>query len=234
MYGVMPANEICNAAKWLDLVRETLKEIPEGKPIMFVGGTGMYLNALFNGLSPVPEIPEAIRHKVRQMSLEEVDALLKDESNGNLQRMKRALEVQLGTGRSLKDWQKEKYDHEFSPEDFMLFSLQVERETLYEKIDGRFAWMIENGAIEEVEELMAKGLDVNFPVMKAHGVPEIVKYLQEEISLSDAIIKAQTNVRRYAKRQSTWFNNQLPEHKIEVGNFDEELILDKLREADLI
>ena len=237
LYGTLDAEEICNAAKWLELVRETLQEIPEDKPVMFVGGTGMYLNALFKGLSPVPEIPSNVRNKVRKMQAGEVEQLLDEEQNqkawGNLQRMKRALEVQLATGESLQEWQNKPYEHEFALEDFLVFCVDIPRDNLYEKIDGRFAWMIENGAVDEVRALMEKGLDENFPIMKALGTPEIISYIKEEISLAEAIEKAQTNVRNYAKRQMTWFRNQL-ETKIDVTNFDDDLILAEIRKCFIV
>ena len=236
LYGVLDAKEICSAGKYLDLVRGALKEIPENKPIIFVGGTGMYINALFKGISPVPDIPSNVRNKVRKMSLEEVTAKLNDplEKNlGNLQRLKRELEVQMATGKSLKEWQGVPYDHEFSREDFLVFCLDIPREVLYEKIDGRLAWMVENGGIDEVKGLMEQGLDENYPIMKALGTPEIIRYIKEEISLAEAVEKAQTNVRNYAKRQMTWFRNQL-ENEIKVTNFDDDLILGEIEKYEVI
>lgn len=237
LYGVLDSDEICNAGMYLDLVRIVLEAIPEDQPVIFVGGTGMYINALFKGISPIPEIPSNVRNKVRKMEMEEVKTWLKEPldagMDGNLQRMKRALEVQMATGKSLKDWHSEPYDHEFKREDFLVFCLDMPRDTLYEKIDGRFAWMIENGGIAEVEDLMKLGLDENFPVMKAIGVPEITRFINDEISLAEAIEKAQTNVRNYAKRQMTWFRNQL-ENEIKITNFDDDLILEEIKKHEII
>jgi tRNA dimethylallyltransferase len=117
------------------------------------------------------------------------------------------------TGKHLWAWQAEQPEWMFKPSDFLITVMNVSRETIYEKINNRFTNMINAGALDEVRELMKLNLDPALPIMTAHGVPELIKYINGEISLEQATEKAQQNVRNYAKRQLTWIRNQLP-HKV--------------------
>ena len=215
LYGVMNGDEVCTVAKWLELVTDKITNAKQ--PVLVVGGTGMYLNALFNGLSKVPEAPNEVRGRVRCMDLVEVAEKLGDKADGNNQRMRRALEVYLATGRHLSDWHKEPNDHIFSPEDFTISDISVSRGNLYDKINRRFDIMVENGAIGEVKNLVAQNYDKAAPIMKACGVPELSSYLQGGMSLEVALDKAKQMSRNYAKRQITWFKNQMPAHKVSIS-----------------
>jgi len=223
LFGVVSGAEGCNVAKWLEMV----KTLPETrKPVIYTGGTGMYLNALVRGLSAIPEIPPEIRERVRGMEVDEVAAALGDRADGNTQRMRRALEVWLATGKHIEEFHEEAKP---AGDDFTIFNLIVSRETIYENINSRFLKMIEAGAVEEVRKLVAMKLDPALPVMKACGVPELAAYLRGEVKLEEAITRAQQVSRNYAKRQMTWFRHQLGKEAISIASFDEILIALKRR-----
>lgn len=216
LFGFISGAESFDVATWLDLVKKEV--IPNA---IIVGGTGLYFNALFHGLSPIPNIPSAIRDQVRAMDNDEVAKLLGDKADGNPQRMKRALEVKLATGKEISEWHKITTLHPYSPDDFVVLNLNVSRETIYQNINNRFLKMIESGAVEEVEQILKMDLDANLPVMKAVGVPEISSWLKGEVSREIAIETAQQKSRNYAKRQMTWFRNSMPENKIDIANYDD-------------
>jgi tRNA dimethylallyltransferase len=190
-------------------------------PIL-VGGTGLYFKALTHGLSAVPPVPAEVRESVRARLMQEgVEALhaelaWRDPASAerlnprDRTRIARALEVAEATGRSLTDWHRQS-QRPVVPGEFLALFLAPEREALYAQIDARFDTMLKLGALEEVEKLAARGLDPLLPVMKAHGVPPLVRHLRGEITLKEAAKIGCADTRHYAKRQFTWFRHQLPE-----------------------
>lgn len=218
LFGEISGNQDFNVSKWLDLTTSLIKQYDK---VIIVGGTGMYINALLYGLSPIPEIPQQIRDEVRQMEKSHIIKLLADEADGNNHRMRRALEVKLATGNNMAYWHQRKTNHEFSENDFTIFNMNVSRETIYNNINKRFLYMIENGAVKEVENLYSLNYSPALPVMKAVGVREIKLWLDGKINKEQAIEKAQQISRNYAKRQLTWFRNQLPESQIQVSDYTE-------------
>jgi tRNA dimethylallyltransferase len=120
------------------------------------------------------------------------------------QRIARALEVIDATGVSLAEWQGASATPMLAPDGVVKLVVALEREPLYAAIDARFDVMMGQGALEEVEALLALGLDHGLPAMRAHGVRELGAYLAGESSLGEAAAKAKTETRRYAKRQMTW------------------------------
>ncbi len=234
LYGVLEATVHGNAALWCELAAQEIQRAGElGKHPLLVGGTGMYLKCLMEGLPKIPAISEAVKAQVAAMdnlheSLQAYDpAMAQQLEPGDFQRIQRALEVKLETGRSLSEWHDDPVTPFFPDAGYDITALLPPREEVYAKINARFAQMAENGAIEEVRELrsrMTGGLDSQisghpsirpsvYPLLKAHGVPEILAYLEGTMYLEEAISKAQQNTRNYAKRQMTWIRNQLPEAK---------------------
>ncbi len=223
LYGVLSAAEICSAARWADMAWAAVDDaVREGQQPIIVGGTGVYIQALMRGLAPVPEIPPEIRAETRKLMQELGPAAFHARLAGrdpagaarlqptDPQRLARAWEVLEATGRSLADWQAEgapaRQDVEFLP-----FVLEHRREALYEAIDRRFALMVQGGALEEVSMLSRMALPAQVPALKALGVQELLSHLAGDIDLAAAIAAGQQSSRRYAKRQMTWFRNQLPE-----------------------
>jgi tRNA dimethylallyltransferase len=129
---------------------------------------------------------------------------------GDTARIARALEVVLSTGRTLAEWQKQRERGIGDQVQLRPIILLPPRDWLYERCNQRFAAMMEQGAIEEVDALLERGLDPHLPVMRAIGVQEIWEYIAEEIELEEAIASGQQATRNYAKRQYTWFAHQSP------------------------
>ena len=134
---------------------------------------------------------------------------------GNQQRMRRALEVKLATGKSLAAWH-ESQDNQSNRNKYHVLYQNIERSLVRHRIADRMDVMVEQGALEEVQNVLDKNYAKDLPIMKALGVPEFSKYLSGEILLEEAKQKAVQNSQQYAKRQQTWFNNQI-EGKIEIA-----------------
>ncbi|WP_425406466.1 tRNA (adenosine(37)-N6)-dimethylallyltransferase MiaA [Hwanghaeella sp.] len=222
LYGVLDATEVCSAARWRDMA---LAEIDTahaaGRLPILCGGTGLYLKALMQGLAPMPDIPESVRSEIRarcdREGPEAMHALLAERdpemaarlNATDSQRICRALEVVVATGRSLADWQREMPEGPPAHLRFHTIALLPPRDELYAGIDRRFDKMIEMGALDEVRRLDERHLDPKLPAMKALGVPELRAHLHGDLALSDAVTAAATKSRRYAKRQNTWLRGQI-------------------------
>lgn len=209
----------CSAADWAQMAREQIVEIHRsGRTPILVGGTGLYLRTLLEGIAPVPPIAAAVRAHVRATPLKDSRAKLEildpaaaariDASDKA--RVARALEVILSTGRTLSEWQKDRKGGISEEIELRPLILLPPRKWLYVRCDERFAQMIEVGAVSEVEALIARKLNPNLPVMRAIGVPELTAYLLGERTLDEAVAAGQQSTRRYAKRQYTWFAHQPP------------------------
>jgi tRNA dimethylallyltransferase len=225
LYGVLEENQISSLGWWYEAACNVIKDIQNrGKVPIVVGGTGLYLRALTQGLSPVPNIPEAIRQEARQLaqtlSEEDFFALVTREDPKiknvlhphDTQRLARALEVMRATHMSIQDRQGQ--PQKILDFDYQYFVLLPPRDGLYQRINDRFIWMVENGALREVEDLLAQNITPDSPILKAVGVPELTEYLKGCVSLEQAITQGQQSSRRYAKRQTTWFTRQVPEAEV--------------------
>lgn len=222
LYGHVDAGENYSVGRWCRDIGLALQEIAaeERVPIL-VGGTGLYFKVLTAGLAAVPPIPADIRARVRgrlqsdgvtplYAELLERDPVTAHRLMPNdRSRISRALEVVLATGRSLTDWHRDGLPPLIDPARAAKVFITCERKELVARIERRFAGMLAGGAIEEVRALATRNLDPLLPAMKAHGVPWLIRHLKGEISLEDAAAGAVMDTRRYAKRQVTWFRNQM-------------------------
>lgn len=225
LFGAWDGTEACSAPDWALRAKVEIAELHArgGVPIL-VGGTGLYLRTLIDGIAPVPPIDPEVRDAVRAMPVSEAHAqlaTLDPERAAQLApadraRVARALEVVRSTGRALTHWQTLREDG--IGEDIALHPLVLlpDRAWLYERCDRRFEGMIESGAVEEVEALLARGLDPALPVMRAIGVREIAAWLAGELSRDEAIASGQQATRNYAKRQYTWFRRQPPQEWMRI------------------
>lgn len=205
LYGYADNQTQVNMADWLRRAKEIIPSL--SCPIV-VGGTGLYLNALIKGISQIPEIPEEIRSFVRQMPDEERKQRLKEVGCPvDPQRQKRVLEVLLTTGKTMEYFQK-LGNKKVIQGDFKTILLQPPREEVYQNCAKRLEIMLAQGAIQEVESLLKSGASGG--VLKAIGVPELTRYLKNEISLLQAKELILLATRHYAKRQRTWFRHQFP------------------------
>ena len=187
-------------------------------PKVIVGGTGLYFHALDTGLAPVPPIPDHVRDRWRDADMETLRSELeRRDPNAKLtlgatdrQRLARAVEVHDATGRTLSEWQvNTKATNILEGRTVRRLILEPSRTELRERIAQRFKVMIEQGALDEVRELLDRGLDPTLPVMRAIGVRELGMHLRGDWSLEHAIERAVIASRQYAKRQSTWFRNRM-------------------------
>jgi tRNA dimethylallyltransferase len=223
LYGHVDAAVNYSTGQWLRDIAAVLDELnAAGRLPILVGGTGLYFKALTSGLAAVPAIPAEIREQVRARLRSEGAAVLHAElvrrdpvtaqrlMVNDRSRISRALEVVLATGRSLTDWHREGLPALVEPERAAKVFLICERRQLVARIETRFAAMLKAGALEEVRALAARKLDPSLPAMKAHGVPWLIRHLNGEITLDQAAASAVMDTRRYAKRQLTWFRNQMP------------------------
>ena len=221
LYGIIDGAKPCSAADWADLARTEIAALhAERRLPILVGGTGLYLRTLLDGIAPVPPIDPAIRAEVRGASVAEnlaaltpldpvAAALL---NPGDTTRIARALEVVRSTGRTLAQWQEQRTGGIADAIALRPLLLLPPRDWLVERCDRRFAAMVGAGAVGEVEALLGRGLDPNLPAMRAIGVAELSSFIRGEFTREQAIVAGQLATRRYAKRQYTWFANQPPAH----------------------
>ncbi len=224
LYGHVDAAENFSVGRWCEEAAAVIEETRRtARPIILVGGTGLYFNALTRGLAAVPPIPAKIREQVRARLASDGAAALHAELKwrdpataarlmpGDRARITRALEVVLATGRSLLDWHEDNKPAGVDAARAAKIFLTPERDELLGRIDARFDAMMTAGALDEVRALAGRNLDPNLPAMKAHGVPWLVRHLHGEIALDEAVEGAKRDTRQYTKRQATWFRNQLPD-----------------------
>ena len=223
LYGHVDAAVNYSTGQWLRDVAGALREAADQRRLpILVGGTGLYFKALTFGLAAVPPIPPDIRERVRARVAAEGAPALHAElmrldsatatriTVNDRSRIARALEVVLATGRPLSDWHREGMPPLVDAARAAKVFITCERAELVRRIETRFAAMLKAGALDEVRTLAARTLDPALPAMKAHGVPWLIRHLNGEISLDEAAAGAVMDTRRYAKRQLTWFRNQLP------------------------
>lgn len=217
LYGSVRSSEAYSVGGWLGGAEKAIAEArTEGRMPILVGGTGLYFKTVLEGLSPVPDIPGETRDKWRKRAIDvppedlhrelaSCDPLMAARlTPSDPQRIVRALEVIDATGVSLAEWQGVSGQPVLRSDQTLKLVIAPEREAIYAAIEARFDRMIEQGALKEVEALLALRLDNSLPVMRALCVRELSAHLAGSLSLEDAATKAKTESRRYAKRQMTW------------------------------
>jgi len=236
LYGFLDAAERGSAARWRKLALAEIGASLAAKRLpILVGGTGLYLRALMQGLAPVPDIPTEIRDEAARLyqrlggvgfheRLAQLDpAAASRFPPGDRTRLMRAYEVVRATGTPIGEWQRHPAASA-APYRFATLLLAPPRDALYVACDARFAAMIEAGGLDEAAALMARNLAPDLPAMKAVGVPELMRHLRGETALADAIAAGQQATRRYAKRQLTWFRHQLDADLICVEQYSESFL----------
>jgi tRNA dimethylallyltransferase len=222
LYGHVDPRENYSTGRWLRDVRGLAESDAFGKRIpIFVGGTGLYFRALLGGLSPIPSVPAEISRRWRRALAEEGAQALHDQlrrqdpdaasrlAPADGQRIVRALEVMEASGRSILAWQAGVAEAVLDPAGTEMILLEPDRKLLVERIERRFERMVEEGAKAEVEALLALDPDPSLPAMKAIGVREMAAVLGGGCTMDEAIARAKAATRQYAKRQATWFRNQM-------------------------
>lgn len=222
LYGHVHPSQPYSTGQWLrDVARLVDTGALAGRRPIFTGGTGLYFKALVEGLSRMPDIPAEIRQRWRaalsaegaqelhrQLRSKDAEAAQRIRP-GDGQRIVRALEVLEASGRSITAWQGKRDQPLVNRDSARLLVLDPDRGQLADRIRSRFERMAEAGALDEVRELLSLGLAPSMPAMKAIGVRELGDAIAGRCSVADAVDRAATATRQYAKRQSTWFRNQL-------------------------
>ncbi len=220
LYGHLPPQELWSAGQWLRAALPYIEAASGGgRPVCVVGGTGLYFSSLVHGLAEIPEIgaearqtarqayedqgEEAFRNILRPLDPEAEQRILANDR----QRLTRAYEVWLETGVPLTDWQN-RTQPTLAEGTYDLDILTPDRAELYARCDARLQLMLDHGALDEVQALMDKGLQDDWPIMRVLGLAEFAAYLRGEMSLDSALDLARQKTRNYAKRQTTWFRNQ--------------------------
>lgn len=224
LYGHIPASSLYSTGEWLREISALLTELrAERRLPVIVGGTGLYFKALTGGLSDIPPIPADIRERYRQRLIEEGSAPLHQELQArdpematvlkpaDGQRIVRALEVIEATGNSIKTYQTASGPMIVDPDRAQKLVVLPERSILHERINRRFENMMQSGAVEEVEALLSLDLPPGSSALKAIGVSQIAEMLAGRMSQEDVTEKSAAATRQYAKRQMTWFRNQMGE-----------------------
>lgn len=237
LYGVISVQDYFSVAMWLELVTNEINfALQNGKTPILVGGTGMYIKSLVEGIAEVPEISTEIRDNIRKQETSEIYKMLLEKDPemasrlkpADRQRVLRAYEVFMETGKSLLYWHQQKPIPLFPTEMIRLFFLLPDREKVYEKCNIRFLEMFKCGLLEEVTALDKMNIPSSMPAMRAHGLREMVAYVRGGMPYTDAIAQAQQNTRKYVKRQFTWFRHQM-DYAIGLEDNNTSIILDTVQ-----
>ncbi len=223
LFGTVDGAENYSVGRWLEAFAAELQELQtRGRMAVVAGGTGLYFKAALRGLSDVPAVPAETRARVREWARgreprelhAELTRLDPETASGirdsDPQRIQRALEVFEATGRPLAQFQRVCAEPLLDASRCPAFFIAPPRPTICARIDARFDQMIEAGALEEAQTLRSRRLDPSLPVMRAHGVPHLLDFLEGRLSLENAISRGKSDTRRYAKRQVTFARHQLP------------------------
>ncbi len=230
LYGHVHPSTAYSTGAWL---RDVMKLIDDGtlaqgsngvaidRPVIFVGGTGLYFRALAEGISEMPDIPPRVRdrwrYELKEQGAAKLHRILMHEDSAvamqlkptDGQRIVRALEVLDASGRSILEWHAARGRPLIDRDSAQFFVIEPDRAALVERIETRFDRMLDLGALDEVKSLMALGLDSDLPAMKAIGVRELSSAMAGGMSFPQAIERCKAATRQYAKRQTTWFRHQL-------------------------
>ncbi len=238
LFGEWDGATACSTAAWADAAKAKIAELhrQDAVPIL-VGGTGLYMRTLLDGISPIPPIDPEIRATIRAMDQTDARAALEQEdpeaaarlAPADVTRTARALEVIRSTGKPMVDWHGKQVGGIGDSVSLYPLILTPDREELYNRCDTRFEWMIDAGAVEEVEALVTRHLNPELPVMRAIGVREIAAWLKGDLSRGEMIAAGQLSTRQYAKRQFTWFRNQPPPEWLR--DHPENIVLDNIFES---
>ena len=242
LYGYIDGNNRYNVERWCNDASDVIKKtIANNLTPILVGGTGLYINTLINGLVDIPSIPEGIKIQSEKIiekfgkdflidQIKKVDPESFQEINPNdTVRLRRIWEVFELTGKKFSEWKLNNNKQFIKNFSFKIFLFLPDREKNYQIVNSRFIKMMKEGAIEEVEKLLELNLNDSLPVMRAHGVPEIKEYLRNEISYEECISKGQQVTRNYVKRQHTWWKSSNLQIFQKFDKFPNEIDLNSIK-----
>ena len=220
LYGIFDGGERCSVARWLKLANESVADIRQrGKIPILVGGTGLYLKAAIEGISPIPDVPSAVREKASAMLKEMGGAAFRTElakhdpilaerlKDNDRQRLVRGMEVALATGEALSTLQ-EAPRQDMLPSPLYPILLTAPRQELYQRINNRFQDMLKADVLKEVSNFAERNLNDDLPLMKALGLKPLMAHLKGDCDKTETIAITAQSMRNFAKRQLTWFRHQ--------------------------
>lgn len=229
LYNFKSIEKDFSVAEYVDLATDKIQNIVlKGALPIIVGGTGMYVSALIDGINHIPSINPEVRAQVRDMHSKIGSEKLHEElskydevsacklNKGDSQRIMRALEVIMHTGKSICEFQNQTKTPPMPNINFQVIMLSPPRELLYENCNSRLIEMFNNGAIEEIDAILKSGIEFGASAAKALAIPQIISYLHGNITKSEALEIASAKTRQYAKRQTTWFNNQITDVSLRI------------------
>ena len=220
LYGFINGDVRFNVQKWCEEASKKINYLVDKNitPIL-VGGTGLYIDSLINGLVSIPSIPEKVKIETDKIILKigkenffnlvkELDSdAMHNIAQNDIQRIRRIWEVNFFTKKKFSEWKQNKNKKLINLTNYKILLFLPKRNENYKRVDQRTHLMIQDGAIEEVKNLLKLNYNNSLPIMKAHGVPEIQSYLKKEISIEECISKIQQVTRNYVKRQHTWWRS---------------------------
>ncbi len=226
LYGVLSPNEAITAQGWAQMVLPIIEDTyNQGQQPILVGGNGFYLKTLMEGLSPIPEFPAATRIVVQDLmdrigiddffkQLQDIDPVLCEKiDRHNPQRLMRAMEVYIGSGKPLSYWQSLPTVPLNAALHFETHIMIPERDALYARCNARLETMVKNGVLDEVrafdDDILAGRVSIESPCLHALGFTAFQEHVRGELDIETALYMAQNETRHYAKRQVTWFRNQM-------------------------
>ena len=233
LIDILDAEQRYSAGDFARRARLALEEIAaRGRRAIVVGGSGLYVRALVEGISPIPPGNPQLREHLRRRATAEGLEPLRDQLRlldqqswerlpaADSQRVLRALEVALVTGRRLSDWIA---DRPFGEQRLhaVKVCLTLPRALLYDRIEGRVRTMVANGWVEEVRGHLVSGISLGAPAFQAIGYRQLARHLQGECTLEDAIAEIVQATRRFAKRQMTWFKREPEVHWVHSQSLEE-------------
>ena len=238
LYGHVNATERYNVSRWCEEATLIIKNNFKKKiTSILVGGTGMYIDKIINGLIDIPTIPESFKKESEKLLLKEGkenffkivksfdNESVKKINPNDINRLRRVWEVFIYTEIPMSDWKKNNQKNFLNNMHYFLYLFLPDRKKNYQRVNDRFNKMIENGVIKEVKELLKLKLNKSLPVMRAHGVPEIESYLTKKINLEECIEKAKQVTRNYVKRQHTWWGSNIVKNHQKFTEFPDEIDL---------
>ena len=224
LYGYVKAEKNYSIADWLQQLHKVLDNLKKiKKTAILVGGSGLYLNSVINGLAPIPRLKEEIK-KESLLKLNEIGIDNFKEINFNIDpkfvaknsdkhRLLRSYGVFLQTNKNMTYWYKKSRQGAIKRKIYS-FLINLERELIYRRCELRFDNMLKEGALEEVKKIHRSNIDRSLPVAKCLGVKWLLSYLDKKISFEEAIKLSKRDTRRYVKRQITWFSHNYVPYKI--------------------
>ena len=236
LYGYVSGSERYNVEKWCNDAKNIIESLFKNNvtPI-FVGGTGLYIDTLINGITSIPSIPESIKKESNNLfdkiGLDNLFELIKEIdinavnniSKNDTQRLKRIWEVYKFTGKKFSLWKDNKNKKFLDNIEYKIILFLPDRTKNYNRVNKRVESMIENGAVHEIENLLKYNYSSKLPIMRAHGVPEISSYLQKKVTLEECINNIQLVTRHYVKRQNTWWKSSNLQFYKKFNEFPDEI-----------